>query len=639
MTVQARAALLVLALALSAAPAAAAEPDPFTPVLHALDYLGVDYPGAVADGKILDRGEYEEQLEFATGVRTMIATLPARPERAALEATAAGLLAAIQEKRPGEEVAAIADDLRRRIIDLYDVPVTPRQPPDLAVAAALYTTHCAVCHGAEGRGDGPAARGLTPPPANLTDPGRMGEHSVFGLYNTITLGIKGTAMTGFAPLSEGQRWSLAFYVSTLAASPESRARGAALWPRGVGQTELPDLRALVMATPRDVTARSGPDGAAVLAYLRSAPAALAGGRESPIDLSTRLLTESLDAYRRGEPARAHQLAVTSYLEGFELAEAPLSAVDNALKNRVEAEMLRYRTMLQSRAPRDEVEAEARTILSLLDEARRRLDAARLSPVTTFTSALIILLREGLEAILVVAALVALLIKSERRDALRYVHAGWIAALALGAVTWLAASSVVTLSGASREATEGVTALLAAIMLLYVGFWMHRHAHAARWQTFIETRVRAALSGRTRWALASIAFLAVYREAFETVLFYQALWIEAGRDGRTAVVGGFLAAALGLVLLAWLILKVGLRLPVGWFFGAGSVLMASLAVVLAGKGVAALQEAGKVPIEPLDLPAIPSLGVYPTWQGVLTQVALLVLILAAFAYSRRGVREA
>jgi len=598
----------------------------------------VDYPGAVADGKVLDPGEYEEQLEFATGVRAMIAGLPARPERAALEATAAGLLAAIKDKRPGGEVAAIAGDLRRRIIDLYDVPVTPRQPPDLSAAAALYTTHCAVCHGAEGRGDGPVARGLTPPPANLTDPARMGEHSVFGLYSTITLGIKGTAMTGFAPLSEGQRWSLAFYVSTLAASREARERGAALWPRGVGKAELPDLRALVMATPRDVAARSGPDGAAVLAYLRSAPAALAAGRESPIDLSARLLTESLDAYRRGDPARAHQLAVTSYLEGFELAEAPLSAVDSGLKTRVEAEMLRYRTMLKARAPRDEVEVEGRTILSLLDEARRRLDAARLSPATTFTSALVILLREGLEALLVVAALVALLIKSERRDALRYVHAGWIGALALGAVTWLAASSVVTLSGASREATEGVTALLAAVMLLYVGFWMHRHAHAARWQAFIETRVRAALSGRTRWALASIAFLAVYREAFETVLFYQALWIEAGRDGRAAVVAGFLAAALSLVLLAWLILKVGLRLPVGWFFGAGSVLMAALAVVLAGKGIAALQEAGKLPIGPLDLPTIPSLGVYPTWQGVLTQIALVVLILGAFAYSRRGARE-
>ena len=626
--------LVILGVGLTAGPARAAEPDPFAPILHALDYLGVDYPGAVQDGKVLDQGEYEEQLEFSTGVRTMIAGLPARPERAALEATAAGLVSAIRDKRPGEEVAAIAGDLRRRIIDLYEVRVAPRQMPDLRPAAADYITHCAVCHGTAGRGDGPAAKGLTPPPADLTDAARMGQHSVFGLYNTITLGIKGTAMTGFAALSEAQRWALAFYVSTLATPPADRERGATLWKGGVGKSELRDLRALVMATPKDVAARSGPDGAAVLAYLRSEPAAIATGRESPLDFSARVLQESLDAYRRGDAAQAHQLAVTSYLEGFELVEAPLDGVDRGLRTQVEGAMLRYRTLIQSRAPKETVEEEARAILSLLETARQRLDAARLSPATTFTSALVILLREGLEALLVVTALIAMLIKSGRREALRYVHAGWIAALALGGLTWLAASYVVAVSGASREVTEGVTALVAAAMLLYVGFWMHRHAHAARWKAYLEARVQSALSGRTLWGLAAISFVAVYREVFETVLFYQTLWIEAGLEGRVAVGGGFVAAVVGLGLLAWLILKLGLQLPIGWFFGLGSALMAILAVVLAGKGIAALQHAGKLPVGPLDLPAIPSLGVYPTWQGVITQLVLVLLIFAAFTYSRR-----
>jgi len=604
-----------------------------------LDYLGVDYPEAVKDGTVADQGEYDEQLEFSANVRAMIGELPGRPERAGLEAAAARLAGAIRDKRPGDEVAGIAGELRRHIIELYQVRVSPKQAPDLASAPADYATHCAVCHGAAGRGDGPAAKGLTPPPADLTDAARQGRLSVFGLYNTITLGIKGTAMTGFPALSESQRWALAFHVSTLAGGDDERARGAALWKGGTGRRELGDLRALVMATPRDAAARRGGDGAAVLAYLRGEPGAVAAGRESAIDLSARLLDESVEAYRRGDAPRAHRLAITGYLEGFELVEAPLGAVDGALKTRVEVEMLRYRSMLQAGAPVDAVEAQARAIQALLDTARERLDAARLSPATIFTSALVILLREGLEAVLVVAALLALLIKAGRRDVLRYVHAGWIAALALGGLTWLAASYLVTLSGADREITEGVTALLAAAMLLYVGFWMHRHAHAARWKAFIETRVAAALSGRTMWALGSISFLAVYREAFETVLFYQALWLEAGPDGRVAVGAGFAAAAVGLVVLAWLILQVGLRLPLGWFFGAGSVLMALLAVVLAGKGIAALQEAGALPVGPLDLPAIPSLGLYPTWQGVLTQLAVLLLIVGAFAYSRRRERAA
>jgi high-affinity iron transporter len=628
----------LLVLTISAGPGAPAEPDPFTPIIHVLDYIAVDYPGAVREGRILDQGEYDEQLEFATSARGMIAVLPARPERAALEATAAGLLRAIQDKRPGEDVAAIAADLRRRIIDLYEVPVAPRQVPDLRAAAAAYAARCAACHGAAGRGDGPGAKGLDPPPADLTDGARMGQMSVFALYNTITLGIKGTAMTGFPSLGDEERWALAFHVSALSAGPDERARGAALWQRGVGRSELRDLRALVTATPQELAAGAGPDAAAVLAYLRSEPGALAA-REAPLDASARLLNESLDAYRRGDAARAHQLAVTSYLEGFELVETPLDAVDRPLRERVEAEMLRYRTLLQARAPREAVEEEARAILALLGTARERLEAAQLSPVTTFTSALVILLREGLEAILVLAALVTTLVKAGRRDALRLVHVGWVAALAAGALTWVAASYLVTVSGASREVTEGVTALLAAVMLLYVGFWMHRHAHAARWKAFIETRVAAALSRRTRWALASVAFLAVYREAFETVLFYQALWIESGPAGRLAVGGGVAVAGAALAVLAWAILKIGLRLPIGLFFGAGSLLMAVLAVVLAGKGVAALQHAGVLAVGPLDLPAVPSLGLYPTWQGVLTQLVVVLLIGGAAAYSRWRERDA
>ncbi len=138
-----------------------------------------------------------------------------------------------------------------------------------------------------------------------------------------------------------------------------------------------------------------------------------------------------------------------------------------------------------------------------------------------------------------------------------------------------------------------------------------------------------------WALGSISFLAVYREVFETVLFYQALWLEAGPDGpRRGGRGASPPPSWASWLLAWLILKLGLRLPIGWFFGLGSILMAVLAVVLAGKGIAALQQAGTLPVGPLDLPAIPSLGLYPTWQGVITQLVLVLLIVGAFAYSRR-----
>src|SRR5262249_31667519 len=140
---------------------------------------------------------------------------------------------------------------------------------------------------------------------------------------------------------------------------------------------------------------------------------------------------------------------------------------------------------QSGGPAGPVDERARAILTRLDEVRARLAAGGLSPLAGYAGALVILLREGFEAILIVAAMVALLVKAGRRDALAYVHAGGLAALALGAVTWLVASYVVSVSGARREVSEGVTALAAAAILLYVGYWMHGNAYAANWRAFLD----------------------------------------------------------------------------------------------------------------------------------------------------------
>ena len=316
---------------------------------------------------------------------------------------------------------------------------------------------------------------------------------------------------------------------------------------------------------------------------------------------------------------AQDLAVAAYLDGFELVEANLDVVDKRLRVAVEAEMMRYRAMLKSREPASAIAAQGNRIQELLVEAQRLLDKSRLPAGAAFLSAFVILLREGLEAVLVLAAILALVHQAGRRDALPYVHAGWIAALALGGCTWFVASYIITISGATRELTEGVTALVAAAVLLYVGFWMHSKAYADRWRTFLQSQLHEALSARTVWALALVSFLAVYREAFETVLFYQALWTQAA-PAYAPVLGGLLAAAVALAVLGWLILRGSARLPLGRFFGATSVLLVLLAVIFVGQGIAALQEAGTLPVHPVSFPSIPALGVYPNLLGLLLQAA-------------------
>lgn len=603
-------------------------------IVHMLDYVGVDYPAAVKDGKVLDAEEYREQQEFSGQMADLLGKLPEVPQRAALIRQAQALKAHVDAKTPGAEVTKLATSLRWQVIDAYKLVVAPRIAPDLKRGATLYAAQCAACHGAQGHGDGPAAKGLDPAPADFHDRGRMDQRSLYGLYSTITLGVKGTAMNAFGHLSEEERWALAFHVGTLGLDAAQTAHGAELWKANRGRSEVGALRAIATLTDNEVVEKHGADTAAVFTWLKAHPSAIETGKESPIAFSRRQLAESLGAYRAGQLAEARRLALMSYLEGFELAEASLDTVDRALRLEVETQMIAYRDLMRRGAPVDQVAPLAERIDGLLAASAEKLGAGGLSPTTAAVSAFFILLREGLEALLVVAAIVAFLVKAGRREALPWIHAGWIGALALGMATWFVAATLIEISGATRELTEGVTALLAAAILLYVGYWLHRKSYAQAWKSFIEQHLKDALQHGTLWALAGVSFLAVYREAFETVLFYQALWQQAGEAARGSVIVGFLCGVAVLGVTAWLILRYSVRLPLGPFFVASSMLLALLAVVFAGHGVKALQEAGVVPTDPVSFVTVQALGVYPSVQTLAAQLVVLTMVLAGFFYASR-----
>jgi high-affinity iron transporter len=298
-------------------------------------------------------------------------------------------------------------------------------------------------------------------------------------------------------------------------------------------------------------------------------------------------------------------------------------------------MLAFRRSLEAGVPVAEVELRSGELRGLLLRAQGAMEERTLGPGVAFASSLIILLREGLEAILVLGAIFAFLVRSGRRQALVYVHYGWIAALVAGGATWAAATWAIDISGAAREMTEGMTALLAAAILFYVGFWLHQAVNARRWTRLMEEKMRRALDGPTLFGLTLISFLAVYREVFETVLFYQALWPQVRAGAQGALLGGALAAAGLLAALTWCLLALGVKLPLRQFFATSGVVMFALAVILAGKGMVALQEAGRIPISPIDFPRIELLGLYPTLQSVLAQLAVTLAALTVVWWNRRA----
>ncbi|MEI7769455.1 MAG: FTR1 family protein [Chloroflexales bacterium] len=237
-------------------------------------------------------------------------------------------------------------------------------------------------------------------------------------------------------------------------------------------------------------------------------------------------------------------------------------------------------------------------------------------------ALSILLREGLEALLVIAALLAFLERTGNHDKRGWIWGGGI----LGIVASVGAGLIIAVifrgvaTGSNRELIEGFSGLIAAAMLFGVSFWLHSKSHAGAWQTYIHERTSAALATGSLFSLGMLAFFAIFREGAETALFY--IGIAPAISTSDLALGIGLAVAI-LLVVGVLVLWVGVRLPLRPFFLVTSALIFYLGFKFIGTGLHALQVARVLPASGAGfLPDLPALGVFPTWQTTLPQLALL-----------------
>ena len=586
--------------------------------LHLLSYLAADYPATVSAGDIRDASEYREQQEFARLLPALVQSLPASTAQASLLAGLAQLGQAIEQRQDGASVSLQARSLAQQLAKAYAVSQSPAITPDAQRGAQLFAQQCSVCHGVGGQGDGPASIGMQPAPTNLTNAARLDQLSLYDLFNTLTLGVDGTDMAAFADqLDERQRWDLAVYVASLSVPAGSPAPAATF-----------SLQQLSGLTPAAIAASEGAEQAAAFRAARAQPQLPQRSSTQLIEFTRETLQASLKAYREGASEQAYDLSVAAYLEGFELVEGALNNVDPAQRKRTEQALMAYRQALQEPLPASEAEMRLQAAGEQLQRCVEVLGSDGLSQSLSFFSSLLILLREGLEAILVLAAILAFLNKTGQQHATRSVHVGWGLALVAGFTTWAVAALLLDISGAQRELLEGGTALFASVMLLWLGVWMHGRRQADAWQAYLR---QSMLGSGGRFGFALLAFIAVYRELFEVILFYETLWLQAGAAGQPWVIAGALVALVLLLGLAWGVLRGAARLPLGAFFSANALLMCALAVVFAGHGVAALKEAGRLPLAPVPFLELDWLGVHPDAYGLAAQG--LVLALIALFYGR------
>ena len=601
-------------------------------IWQVLDYLAVDYGKAVQGRQVISKDEYGEMQEFAQNAERQLAELPPTPAQKHLLQEAGTLRRLIENKEEFAKVANQAHTLASSLLSAYPVPLSPAKVPDLHQGARLFQQQCASCHGAQGHGDGPLAASLNPPPIALSDHERAQNRSVFSLQQIITHGVQGTGMPAFSSLSEEDRWAIAFFASTLSYTEAQRQAGQTLWNSDSAlHKAVPNLSALTQATEAAWAKQMPPDTArSLLAYLRNQPQAVMASDTDSLALAKSRLVDSIKALERGNTADASRLALSAYLDGFEIAEPALAAKNQELFESLEKSMGTYRAIV-GKGDLSQARDMEKRLQTMLTEAQAVLGSETDDPLSTFLGAFTILLREGLEALLVVVAMVAFLKKAERNDVLPYVHAGWMAALAGGGVTWAMATYLVDLSGASREMTEGFSAIFAAVVLMAVGIWMHQKSMAGRWQAYVKEKLSAALNRRSAMMLFLLSFVTVYREVFETVLFYAALW--TGGNGMY-MLAGLACGIAALAGIAIILLRSSARLPISQFFAVSSALVAILAFVLIGKGVAALQKVGIFDMTPIAMPKFDLLGIYPSVQTLSAQALVLIVILISVKMNLR-----
>ncbi|MGI0057864.1 MAG: FTR1 family iron permease [Nitrosarchaeum sp.] len=362
------------------------------------------------------------------------------------------------------------------------------------------------------------------------------------------------------------------------------------------------------------------------------------GVKNKIDVIRERLEETLLQYNRGDIQFAHASARSAYLDSYEFVEIPLRAIDPDFTLEVEYQFATLRNLIKQEAPREEIQHVIIDIRRNLDESERIVTGTgTIAPAIAFTSSFALIFREGLESVLILGAVLTYLEASRNTKFKPYVYYGIIVAIAATIVTWFIASYIVDISGASRELVEAVAALSATAVLFYVSFWILNKIEHKKWMEFVKAKVWQAGATGGFMVFVMLSFFTVYREGFETVLFYQAMFGFA-KYMELFVGLGFVIGIVSLLGVFFIMRKLGKRLPLRILFGLTMGIGAYLSIAFLGNAIRELQILDIIPytsmigiIPRLDINMAAMTGIYPTLETLIGQLVLLGVYLFAASY--------
>lgn len=360
-----------------------------------------------------------------------------------------------------------------------------------------------------------------------------------------------------------------------------------------------------------------------------------------VDEMESVLDESYDLYVSGEAKAAKEkvdVAYYSYYEKLGFEKTVMAHISGNRAATVEYQFSFAKKAINAGSTNEEVKASLDELTRLLREDADQLDGKKESALGVFLASLLIITREGFEAIIIVGAIIAYLVKSGNKEKTGAVYWGSVIALGASVIMAFILNSLSGASGANQEITEGLTMLLAVVVLFYVSNWMVSKSESAAWTSYIEGKVQSSITRGSVFSLAFAAFLAVFREGAETILFYQAL-LAGTKTYLNMVWLGLGVGCVALVIIYLLIRFMSIKLPLKPFFLGTSILLFVMSISFVGSGVKELQEGNLVGVTPVSgITSVDILGIYPTLETLIPQAVLLALTILTFVVQIRKTRK-
>ena len=350
------------------------------------------------------------------------------------------------------------------------------------------------------------------------------------------------------------------------------------------------------------------------------------------------LDDMLSIFKKGNYDEAFSTSRSAYLDNYEHVEVPLRPINPDFTLDMEIKFAELRNLIQTKVPYDKIQSKVFEIKQGLDESERLVSGTGVvAPGIAFSTSFSIIFREGLESALIIGAVLTYLEASRNNKFKKHVYYGIIIAIAATAATWSIAQYIIEISGANREIIEAVAGISAVAVLFWVSFWVLNKIETKKWIEFVKAKVWKATTTGSVIVFVMLSFFTVYREGFETVLFYQAI-LSFAKYMEWYVTAGLISGLAVIIGIVFLIRRLGKKLPLRVLFGLTMGVGAYMSIAFMGNAIRSFQELGYISttsligtVPRLDINLAEMTGIHPTLESVVAQLILLAIYVVGSTY--------